>query len=89
MLIKYKDVQNVIAAHFTKLSRKHVDVYRSVELWMRYLREQRNYVAEYVQHPGEGDPFLVYWMSSWQMSVIDYRTLIFFNVYLPFALFRS
>lgn len=74
MLITYKDVQNIIAAHFTKLSRKHPNVYKSVEFWMQYLRGEKNYVAEYVQHPGENAPFLVHWMSSWQMNVSSYNT---------------
>lgn len=77
MLITYRDVQNIIAAHFTKLSRKHPNVIKSVELWMKYLREEKQYFGEYVQHPGEGAPFLIYWMSSWQMNVRYYYTHIY------------
>ncbi|KAI9261870.1 hypothetical protein EDC94DRAFT_496733, partial [Helicostylum pulchrum] len=40
MLITYKDVQNVIANSLNRTSRKHANVYRSVDLWMDYLREK-------------------------------------------------
>ncbi|KAI9357444.1 hypothetical protein BD770DRAFT_93248 [Pilaira anomala] len=69
MLNRYKTVQNVIAAHFTELSRKHTNVIRSLELWIKYLCEEKGYMAEYIQYPGEGAPFLIHWMSSWQMNV--------------------
>ncbi|KAI9364664.1 hypothetical protein BD770DRAFT_151438 [Pilaira anomala] len=69
MLVTYRDVQNMTSAHFTKLSRKHINVIRSVEIWMKYLPEEKQYFAEYVQHSGKGAPFLIYWMSSWQLNV--------------------
>lgn len=77
MLITYKTVQNIIAAHFTRLSRKHTNVIKSVELWMKYLCEEKGYMAQFIQHPGEDAPFLIHWMSSWQMNV-SYLFFFFF-----------
>ncbi|KAI9245035.1 hypothetical protein EDC94DRAFT_530456 [Helicostylum pulchrum] len=58
MFITYKDVQNVIANRLNRISRKHENVYRSVDLWMDYLREKQ-YSAEYVQHSGKETPSLM------------------------------
>ncbi|GAA5797965.1 hypothetical protein HPULCUR_003363 [Helicostylum pulchrum] len=52
------NVQNVIANRLNRISRKHANVYRSVDLWMDYLREKQ-YSAEYVQHSGKETPSLM------------------------------
>ncbi|KAI9358373.1 hypothetical protein BD770DRAFT_387174 [Pilaira anomala] len=59
-----KMVENAIAAHCTKLSRKHTNVIRS----------EKGYMAEYIQYPGEGAPFLIHWMSSWKMNILSSAT---------------
>lgn len=68
LLIKYRDVQNIINAKMNRLARKHANVHISVNLWIDYLKEKK-YEAGYVQHEGDEAPFLIYWMSDWQKMV--------------------
>jgi hypothetical protein len=69
LLVQYHDVQNVILNRMNKLSRKHYTDKVSVKLWMQYLKKQKNYFTLYELHISSG-PFLVSWMSPWQVKLL-------------------
>jgi hypothetical protein len=76
MLVKYADVQNVIASKMNALSRKHVTDKESVRLWMEVLRQDRFYSVKYEVSDDPNGPFIVSWMSPWQKMVCLFYTRI-------------
>jgi hypothetical protein len=76
LLITYKDVQNVIIGRMNVLSRKHYQDRVSVELWLGYLRDIKQYKSYFNVHPcsaATNGPFLASWMSPWQIKVRFYH----------------
>lgn len=69
LLINYHDVQNVIIGRMNSLSRKHYLDQVSCELWIEYLKKEKNCKTLFVLHPGDNGPFLLSWVSQWQMKV--------------------
>lgn len=70
LLVNYHDVQNVITRKLNNLSRKHYQDKTSVQLWMKYLKEQKRRETLFIQHPGDDAPFLVSWISPWQLNLL-------------------
>ncbi|OAD73091.1 hypothetical protein PHYBLDRAFT_71578 [Phycomyces blakesleeanus NRRL 1555(-)] len=68
LLIDYQYVRNVINARMMKLSRKHVDHYKSVKLWVQELNESENTTLFTVHKNGL---FLVLWVSEWQKEFLE------------------
>ena len=52
-----------------KLSRKHYTDKASVNLWMQFLAQEKNYLTYFKLNTLPG-PFLVSWMSPWQVKLL-------------------
>lgn len=65
-LVTYQDVRNVINLQMNKLSRKHVDDQTSSRLWLEAFASNDDYTLFEVL---PGGPFLVSWITKWQMKV--------------------